>query len=498
MEGALGNQAIQGRDTSGNDSSKPPTLVDAIARWGVQGPSDSVPYQSQLEGHVDQETLSTVEVHTDQRARQATRKLGARAYTVGNQIAFRSTPDPETVAHEVAHVVQQRSGGRPEGGVGRRGDRFERAADRFAAEVSRNGDTADIRIPGGRTVANGTTGVQPVQFLRAPGRSIPPGHRERAKRLQGNTVRGVRNKFDVKIPITPRLLAVLGTSEKRKQNGAGVATGRTGTSDSAESSGTADKTGSKEVAKTADKYSKTTTISSGSESVGGISPGDVKQGQLGDCYLLSAAAAIAREKPHLIDTLIQPVKNKNKYRVTLNPEIGLFGIRSEQTVTVTPTFPASSSGGTPAFAKPGTRASGKTELWPMLIEKAYAKIMGDYNAIEDGFSGEAMQLLGGASLDRLDPSDWSDNKLLSKIASALKDDSKIVTASTISDASKKKQKMLSSYPNLITSHAYSVMAVDQKNGTIDLDNPHGPGQNVTSLPVADFKNAFDTVVIGTP
>jgi hypothetical protein len=438
-----------------------------------------------------------VDVHTDRRAQQAARELGARAYTVGEQIAFRSTPEPETVAHEVAHVAQQRRGAQPEGGVGRRGDRLERAADRFATEVVQNGDTPDIRGPGGRTATTGTRESEPVQFLRAPGRSGPPGHRERGKQLQGNTVKGVRTNFDVKIPITPQLLALLGPSEQRDQGVTGTASDKTDTAKSREASETAGKTGGKDVAKTADN-SKTTTISSGKESVRGISPRDINQGQLGDCYLLSAAAAIAREKPNLINNLIEPVKGENKYQVTLNPEIGLFGIRSEQTVTVTPTFPASSSGGTPVFAKPGTRASGKTELWPMLIEKAYAKIMSDYEAIGSGFSGEAMQLLGGASLDRLDPSDWSDDKLLSKIASALKDKSKIVTASTISDAPKKKQKMLNSYPNLITGHAYSVMSVDEKNGTIDLDNPHGPSKNVTGLPVDDFKKASDTVVIGTP
>jgi hypothetical protein len=58
-----------------------------------------------------------VRLHTDARAADAARELGARAYTIGRDIAFGSGEYvPETpagrrlLAHELAHVVQQRQG----------------------------------------------------------------------------------------------------------------------------------------------------------------------------------------------------------------------------------------------------------------------------------------------------------------------------------------------------------------------------------------------------
>lgn len=275
MQETLGNQAIQRLDEAGSEGGMALSSVHAVAERSVQGRGKSVPYRSQLEGHFDRETLSIAEVHTDQRARRAARELGARAYTVGERIALRATPDLETVAHELTHVAQQRRGARPERGVGRRGDQFERTADRVAAAVGGDSDTTTITGPGGRTVADGSATAEPVQFQRLPGRSIPPDDRGRAKQLQSNTVKGIKSNFDVRIPITPQLLAVIGSSGKRGQGETGTASDQTGTAGSAISSGTAAKTGGKDVAKTADKYSKPTTISSGKESVGGISPGDV-------------------------------------------------------------------------------------------------------------------------------------------------------------------------------------------------------------------------------
>lgn len=59
--------------------------------------------------------FSQVRVHTDRRAAQSADAVAARAYTVGNQIAFaanqfapHSSEGRRLLAHELAHVVQQR------------------------------------------------------------------------------------------------------------------------------------------------------------------------------------------------------------------------------------------------------------------------------------------------------------------------------------------------------------------------------------------------------
>ena len=85
--------------------------------------------------------FSDVRVHTDAAAHDSAVGVDAHAYTVGSHIAFQngafdlsSHAGKTTLAHELTHVVQQRSGpveGTPAGGgiaVSDPGDRFERQA----------------------------------------------------------------------------------------------------------------------------------------------------------------------------------------------------------------------------------------------------------------------------------------------------------------------------------------------------------------------------------
>jgi Domain of unknown function (DUF4157) len=92
--------------------------------------------------------FSDVRVHTDSKASNSAAAVGANAYTVGSDIVFRSghfdqsSPTGQrTIAHELSHVVQQRSG--PVDGTDAPGgiklsspdDRFERAAEATADQV---------------------------------------------------------------------------------------------------------------------------------------------------------------------------------------------------------------------------------------------------------------------------------------------------------------------------------------------------------------------------
>ncbi|UOE43832.1 eCIS core domain-containing protein [Agromyces larvae] len=89
-----------------------------------------------------------VRVHTDAAAHESAKSVNAHAYTVGPHIVFQrdaydpsSTAGRTTIAHELTHVVQQRSGpveGTSAGGgisVSDPGDRFERAAAENASRV---------------------------------------------------------------------------------------------------------------------------------------------------------------------------------------------------------------------------------------------------------------------------------------------------------------------------------------------------------------------------
>jgi hypothetical protein len=92
------------------------------------------------------ENFGDVRVHTGERAADASAQLGARAFTRGRDIYFNageydpSTRDgKEVLAHELAHVVQQRgsSSNTQAYSIDQAGDVFEQEADQAAASLLR-------------------------------------------------------------------------------------------------------------------------------------------------------------------------------------------------------------------------------------------------------------------------------------------------------------------------------------------------------------------------
>ena len=94
------------------------------------------------------EDFSDVRIHAGRTAAESAHAVNAHAYTVGNDVVFRSgqfdasSPTGQrTLAHELTHVVQQRSGpvdGSPAPGginLSSPSDRFEQAADKNADAV---------------------------------------------------------------------------------------------------------------------------------------------------------------------------------------------------------------------------------------------------------------------------------------------------------------------------------------------------------------------------
>jgi hypothetical protein len=87
-------------------------------------------------------SFEDVRVHTDGESDALNRSISAKAFTTGNDIFFRqdaSPSDQSLLAHELTHVVQQRS--MPGSGgsgmqVGPAGDSYEQQADATAAAVT--------------------------------------------------------------------------------------------------------------------------------------------------------------------------------------------------------------------------------------------------------------------------------------------------------------------------------------------------------------------------
>ncbi|KAF4664025.1 hypothetical protein FOL47_005335 [Perkinsus chesapeaki] len=118
-------------------------------------------------------------------------------------------------------------------------------------------------------------------------------------------------------------------------------------------------------------------------------PEDVLQGALGDCWILSALAALCQQRPSLIKDLF-PYQGGGEaspvgaYLVRLCNSSGAWRL-----VVVDDHF-LSTSPGHRVFAGRSSRV-----LWVSLLEKAYAKLNGSYEAIEAGTAAEGLTALTG-------------------------------------------------------------------------------------------------------
>lgn len=117
-----------------------------------------------------------------------------------------------------------------------------------------------------------------------------------------------------------------------------------------------------------------------------ISPYDIKQGALGDCYFLSALSSMA-DTPESILKLF-------KTQVTNTAGIYCMKLYDDgqwKAVYVDDYFPCYNAVYGPAFTK-----SNGNELWVLLLEKAWAKMFGSYERIDAGMCREALNALTGA------------------------------------------------------------------------------------------------------
>lgn len=141
--------------------------VHEAAAHGVSGSGQTVAHMPAIQKSFGKHDVSNVQAHVGGKAAEACDSMGAAAYATGNSVAFKSTPDLHTAAHEAAHVVQQRGGVQLKGGVGQVGDRYEQNADAVADRVVRGESAEDLL---GSGAASAGSGVQhKVQKKDDPG-----------------------------------------------------------------------------------------------------------------------------------------------------------------------------------------------------------------------------------------------------------------------------------------------------------------------------------------
>ena len=125
--------------------------------------------------------FSDVRIHTGSAAETSASAMGARAYTSGNHIVIgKGGADSHTLAHELTHVIQQRSGpvaGTDNGSglkISNPDDRFERAAEanatRALAAPRPTQRAIDDETPAGRSLPG-----MPQESQRTAGDTAMPG-----------------------------------------------------------------------------------------------------------------------------------------------------------------------------------------------------------------------------------------------------------------------------------------------------------------------------------
>lgn len=119
----------------GGEASPGQTDIQGVAERGVASASSALPHQEAIQRSFGRHDVSGIGAQVGGSAGEATRAIGASAYATGDKVAFGSSPDLHTAAHEAAHVVQQRQGVQLKGGVGQAGDPYERHADAVADAV---------------------------------------------------------------------------------------------------------------------------------------------------------------------------------------------------------------------------------------------------------------------------------------------------------------------------------------------------------------------------
>jgi len=172
IQRAAGNGAA-----AGMVDEEPSPVLDAVSSGGQ---SLDEPVRQDMEARMGHD-FGDVRVHTGDTADRSARSVSAQAYTVGSNIVFqRGAYDPASsagqtlLAHELTHVVQQRSGpvdGTEAGGgirVSDPSDRFERAAAANAEHVMSQPSPASVQ-----TAPLGGSSAAVVQREAAPEEEEP-------------------------------------------------------------------------------------------------------------------------------------------------------------------------------------------------------------------------------------------------------------------------------------------------------------------------------------
>ncbi|KAL1327944.1 calpain-type cysteine protease DEK1 isoform X2 [Arachis hypogaea] len=195
---------------------------------------------------------------------------------------------------------------------------------------------------------------------------------------------------------------------------------------------------------------------------GAPNPSDVCQGRLGDCWFLSAVAVLTQFS-RISEVIITPEYNEEGiYTVR-------FCVQGEWIPVVVDDWIPCELPGKPAFA---TSKKGY-ELWVSILEKAYAKLHGSYEALEGGLVQDALVDLTGGAGEEIDMRsseaqiDLASGRLWSQLL-RFKQEGFLLGAGSPSGSD-----VHISSSGIVQGHAYSILQIREVDGhkLVQIRNP---------------------------
>jgi hypothetical protein len=226
----------------------------------------------------------------------------------------------------------------------------------------------------------------------------------------------------------------------------------------------------------------------GEVAVNGISFDDATQGNLGDCYFISAMASLAKVHPELIENSIKTNRD-GTYTVRFYQQKEATKPAQSESITVTGDMPTRNG------VLEYVAARDVRELWPQILEKAYAQWKGGYEKIEGGMSANAFIALTGAKPSAFFvTSDANPKTVFAQLKTALENKGAVVALS---------KPFETDIRGMVSDHAYSVLGIVERDGKqlVQVRNPwgqteiEGDGKNdgIFEISAEQFVKAFSTV-----
>lgn len=195
-----------------------------------------------------------------------------------------------------------------------------------------------------------------------------------------------------------------------------------------------------------------------------VKPRDVAQGCIGDCWIVSVLALLAAH-PQLLERI---VVTKDMQRCCAYI-VRLCHAGQWRSILVDDLLPCRADG-TLVYVR-----SQRNQLWPMLVEKACAKLHGSFEALIGGQMFESMGCLTGYVCDTVKLYEKPFSAAWQYVASMLSKGYLLCTAASPKVSSEHAKAL-----GLICGHAYAILRAHEEGGDegvklVEIRNPHGCG-----------------------